>query len=190
MRKYMKLTSFIRSYKLALSTVCERSHNWKKIYVCKIVLPDKDESNKVEFVFSPKPIIESSDIGMSVSIKVGSIYKMSMPSTDLLLSCVNNEIIMTNDLINKEDISKEYINKKEKINDSGRFLIILENLLSKLEESHNEEVQPSFFEPALIESDMIDSISFNFEDDLAIFSINESNIYTNGSLTLFSDNNK
>ena len=47
----MKLTTFIKSYKIALANINDKVADWKDVYVGSILFPEKDEDT-LQFVFS------------------------------------------------------------------------------------------------------------------------------------------
>ena len=78
------------------------------------------------------------------------------------------------DIFGVENISGKPVIK---INDAGRVIVILDGLITQLE---------SILDTG-IESVHISSMSFNFDEDLAILKLNafRDEIYTNGNLILF-----
>lgn len=163
----MKLTTFIKSYKIALSGISEKVSSWPSIYLGQCIFPDKSNPEKISFIFSTGHAMQPGDMGISASVSVKAVEQTA--------GGLNSIAQMTADALDKDVMAREYINQKEKINEAGRVMVLLETLLTRL-----QALEPDTWEDAVL-----NDIAFNFDKDLANFRINNSDIYTNGSLVLF-----
>lgn len=163
----MKFTTFIKAYKLALSNIGSRTASWKGVYLGDVHFPENN--NRLVFIFSSGPFMELGDIGMSATLNIDSVEKLD--------GGLNSIAKMTGDALDKDVMAREYLSKNEKINECGRIMVLLETLLDRF-----KTVEPDKWESADIES-----VFFNFDKDLAEFSVDGVKIYTNGSLVLFGD---
>ena len=165
----MKFTTFIKAYKIALFNVNEKVSSWKNVFLGSIFFPEKDD-NTVRFIFTSGYNMQAGDIGISATLNVENIENLPKGGLSTIAE-------MTSDALDKDVMAREYINNGEKINEAGRMLVLLEILLSRLQT----------MEPDTWESAEIDSIIFDFDKDIAEFSIDNKRVYTNGSLVLFGD---
>lgn len=157
---YMRLLTFIKAYKIALYSISEKVSKWKDVYLGDVYFPGEHDipDTRVGFLFSNSQTMEPGAIGLSVALDIFGVENISGNIESLTLS--NGSI--------KPEI---------KINDAGRVIVILDGLITQLE---------SILDTG-IESVHISSMSFNFDEDLAILKLNafRDEIYTNGNLILF-----
>lgn len=162
----MKLTTFIKSYKIALANINDKVADWKDVYVGSILLPEKDE-NILRFIFSSGYNMQPGDMGISATINISSVEGIK--------GGLNTIEEMTMQVLDKDILAREYINHGEKINEAGRMMVLLETLLQRIQ----------IMELDRWETAEVKSISFNFDKDIAEFEIDDQIIYTNGCLVMF-----
>ena len=162
----MKLTTFIKSYKIALANINDKVTDWKDVYVGSILLPEKDE-NILRFIFSSGYNMQPGDMGISATINISSVEGIK--------GGLNTIEEMTMQVLDKDILAREYINHGEKINEAGRMMVLLETLLQRIQ----------IMELDRWETAEVKSISFNFDKDIAEFEIDDQIIYTNGCLVMF-----
>ena len=106
----MKLSTFIKSYSIALYSICCKVIDWDNIYFDSALYKSQDD--KITFIFSNSESTSLGSLGISVTLNTATI--------DSIHSGFEN-----NTLINEAipDV---------KVNDAGNFLIILNNLASHL----------------------------------------------------------
>lgn len=113
----MKLSTFIKSYKIALSSVCEKVGNWKAIYFTSISLNELDDT--VTFIFSDSDSMSPGSLGVSATFKVSAVESISggLDSIYLIDSIISNV----------------------KINDAGNVLVVLNNLMNHLKKLYSDD---------------------------------------------------
>jgi hypothetical protein len=164
----MKFTSFIKAYKVALASVCEKVSDWPKVYLGDLYLPDEDNPEKITFVFSNGPFMETGDLALSVSVNVfliDSYYKNDKRTF--------SELAEENSL-DKNDIIMHYIDTKENINETSRLLVLLEVVADKLNNIYENT-----------DSILLKDVFFKFNDDLIRFEFSDCAVTTNGCLIMF-----
>lgn len=164
----MKLTTFIKAYKIALFNISEKVIDWKGVYVGGVTFPEDNEL-KLNFTFTSGYNMQTGDIAISASLNIAHV--------EMLKGGLSTIAQMTTDSLDKDTMAKEYIKQGEKINEAGRMLVLLETLLSRL-----RTMKPDAWEDSIISS-----VVFNFDNDTAEFCIDGSRIYTNGCLLMFGD---
>ena len=165
----MKLTTFIKAYKIALFNVSEKVSSWKSVFIGSIFFPENDD-NTLKFIFTSGYSAQHGDIGISATLNIENIENLPKGGLSTIAE-------MTSDALDKDVMAREYINNGEKINEAGRMLVLLEILLLRLQT----------MEPDTWESAEIESLIFDFDKDIAEFSIDNKRVYTNGSLVLLGD---
>ena len=106
----MKLSTFIKSYSIALYSICCKVIDWDNIYFDSALYKSQDD--KITFIFSNSESTSLGSLGISVTLNTATIESI-------------HSGFENNTLIN-EAISDV------KVNDAGNFLIILNNLASHL----------------------------------------------------------
>ena len=106
----MKLSTFIKSYSIALYSICYKVIDWDNIYFDSALYKSHDD--KIIFIFSNSESTSLGSLGISVTLNTATIESIST-------GFENNTLI--NEAI--PDV---------KVNDAGNFLIILNNLASHL----------------------------------------------------------
>ena len=107
----MKLSTFIKSYSIALYSICCKVIDWDNIYFDSALYNSQDD-DKITFIFSNSESISLGSLGISVTFNIATIES---------IHGVFENNIMINEHI--QDV---------KVNDAGNFLIILNNLASHL----------------------------------------------------------
>lgn len=167
----MKLTTFIKAYKIALSNINDKVASWKSVYVGSILLPEKNDP-RLAFIFSTGHDMQAGELAMSVSLNENSLDRLDNTSKGL-----DSVSEITKNALDKDVLAREYKSRCEKINEAGRFVIVLEVLLDRL-----KSVEPDSWS----DSD-VSEIYFDFNKDLAEFCINGSRVYTDGQLLLLGE---
>lgn len=165
----MKFTTFIKAYKIALFNVNKKVSSWKNVFLGSVFFPE-NEDKTVKFIFTSGYNMQPGDIGISATLNVENIENLPKGGLRTIAE-------MTSDALDKDVMAREYISKGEKINEAGRMLVLLETLLLRLQT----------MEPDTWESSKIESMIFDFDKDIAEFSIDNKRVYTNGSLVLLGD---
>ena len=106
----MKLSTFIKSYSIALYSICCKVIDWDNIYFDSALYKSQDD--KITFIFSNSEFTSLGSLGISVTLNTATIESIHS-------GFENNTLI--NEAI--PDV---------KLNDAGNFLIILNNLASHL----------------------------------------------------------
>ena len=106
----MKLSTFIKSYSIALYSICCKVIDWDNIYFDSALYKSHDD--KITFIFSHSESTSLGSLGISVTLNTATIESIHS-------GFENNTLI--NEAI--PDV---------KVNDAGNFLIILNNLASHL----------------------------------------------------------
>ena len=165
----MKLTTFMKAYKIALSNIGDRVKDWSNVYLGDVQFPDDDRPDRITFVFSTGHDMQPGDMGLSAALPIIAV--------ESLKGGLNSIAKMTMDALDKDCLAREYINRKEKINDCGRVMVLLETMLERLKVMEEDRWG----------SAEITNIFFNFDKDLAEFIVDGMTIYTNGSLVLLGE---
>jgi hypothetical protein len=160
----MKFITFIKAYKIALDGISNRVKDWHNVYLSTIEFPKEDEV--LRFIFSDSYNAATGGLAISAALNTFQVelYKGGLGSVYHLLP---NEIL-----------AKEYVKRKEQINEAGRFLILLDCILDNFKKFKTDDY---------INSACIKDIEFNFESDVSKFTINDSFVYTNGIMTMAGD---
>jgi hypothetical protein len=155
----MKLTSFIKIYKIALSHIVDATKDWPRVYLGEVIFPGFVDvpKNKIRLVFASTSDMEPGSLGLQLSFNIESI--------DSLKGGLDNV-----------SVAKEYINSDVEINDAGRLLLVLENILN-----HYKSLYPDHYQD--IE---LNSFYFNFDKGTVVFdsNITDGPINTDGHLFL------
>lgn len=152
----MKLSTFIKSYKIALPSVCEKVSDWKSLYLGSVAFPDSDD--KITFIFSNSDSMTSGSLGVSATLSESSIESISGGLDNISLI---------------EEVPNV------KINDAGKFLVVLNNLVNHL---------MKLFDDKLVDVE-VNQLWFDHDNGLAHFELNKfkSEVQTDGRLFLFGD---
>lgn len=113
----MKLSTFIKSYKIALSSVCEKVNGWKAIYFTSLSFNELDDT--ATFIFSDNDSMSPGSLGISATLKESAIESISGGLDNLYLV--------------------DSIIPNVKINDAGNVLVILNNLMSHLKRLYYDD---------------------------------------------------
>lgn len=113
----MKLTTFIKSYKIALSSVCEKVSDWGAIYFTSISLNELDDT--VTFIFSDSNSMSPGSLGVSATFKVSVVESISGGLDSIYLI--------------------DSIIPSVKINDAGNVLVVLNNLMNHLKRLYSDD---------------------------------------------------
>ena len=150
----MKLSTFIKSYKIALSSVCEKVSDWKSLYLASVMFPDSDDN--ITFIFSNSDSMASGSLGVSATLSESSIESISGGLDSISL------------IEEAPDV---------KINDAGKFLVILNNLINHL---------MKLFSDKWVDIE-VSHLWFDYDKGLAYFKLDkfESVVQTDGKLFLF-----
>lgn len=106
----MKLSTFIKSYSIALYSICCKVIDWDNIYFDSALYKSQDD--KITFIFSNSESTYLGSLGISVTLNTATIESIHG-------GFENNALI--NEAI--PDV---------RVNDAGNFLIILNNLVNHL----------------------------------------------------------
>ena len=166
---FMKLITFIKSYKLALASVNSKVASWKGVYLGEVTFPENGNS-LIKFIFANDYEMKPGALGLSVAFSVEEIERI-----ENVYDGISDNYIL--DTIDKDAFAREYIKRGEKINEVSRLLIMLEILIKRLQLSN----------PDTYLSSELTELYFNFDDDHAEFVIDGKSIYTDGVLLLFGD---
>lgn len=150
----MKLSTFIKSYKIALSSVCEKVSDWESLYLVSVMFPDSDDN--ITFIFSNSDSMASGSLGVSATLSESSIESISGGLDSISL------------VEEAPDV---------KINDAGKFLVILNNLVNHL---------MKLFSDKWVDIE-VNQLWFDHDKGLAYFKLDkfESVVQTDGKLFLF-----
>lgn len=121
----IKLTTFIKAYKIALSNISDKVSKWNKVYLGDI---DFSNSENIVFIFTNSSTMEPGALGISAGLNIELVEKLKGGLDNIT-------------------ISKDYINTGAEINEVGRMLIVLDNLFQTL-----TNMGPDFWEDAKVKS--------------------------------------
>ena len=113
----MKLSTFIKSYKIALSSVCEKVNDWKAIYFTSISFNELDDT--ATFIFSDNDSMSPGSLGISATLKESAI--------ESIRGCLDSLYLVDSIIPNV------------KINDAGNVLVILNNLMNHLKRLYSDD---------------------------------------------------
>lgn len=165
----MKLTSFIKAYKVALSNLGPKVEHWQNVYLGCVDFPNESNQFRIVFTFSSGYLMSPGDLGITAAVSLYSIEQLK-GGLDSVMAITNGEV-------DKDTIARKYIERKEKINECGRVVVLLETLLNKVAEA----------EPDTWRDASITDMSYNFDQDTAMFCVNGVKIYTDGCLILLGE---
>jgi hypothetical protein len=111
----MKLSTFIKSYKLALYNIWHRISDWDNVFVHSVEFLD----DRVRFTFISTCTAEPGSIGIQLSL-----YGKQVDSVACGLDNLQFDVKLNN--------------KDNPINDFGRVLFTLENIASKFKQTYND----------------------------------------------------
>ena len=103
----MRLTTFIKSYKIALANINDKVADWKDVYVGSILFPEKDEDT-LQFIFSNGYNMQPGDIAISATVSISRV--------ECIKGGLNTIEEVTMKILDKDVLAREYINHGEKIN--------------------------------------------------------------------------
>ena len=155
----MKLSTFIKAYKIALSSVCVQIKDWKGVYIGSIIFPDA-EDNRVTFIFSSSADLEPGSLGVSASLSVDAVESIKGGLANIALA-------------------EEHITSNAKISDVGKVLIVLNNLSLRLRDLYQDDWS----------NIDITNVWFAPDRGFAYFELDrfKSTVQTDGQLFLFGD---
>lgn len=157
----MKLTTLLKSYKIALYEISRRVSDWDRVYIGTVEVPEKDKN--ITFIFSDTKDMSYGSIGLKVSFHTSKIE--SIPT------------------VWDDDVDKLKKSAPNEINDAGKFLIVILSMMQQVEKiaSSNDEV----------ERVEVISVYFNVDKNTVTFNLAFDNykmsICTDGDFYLFSE---
>lgn len=107
----MKFTTFIKAYKLVLSDIEKKVRDWNRVFITKVSFDDE----KLKMVFANNKDMSPGTIAMQTAVNYFTIE-----------NCIANA------LLDKLSISDAYADVVDEINDVGKFLSIMDFVLSQL----------------------------------------------------------
>lgn len=149
----MKLTTFIKSYKIALSQICDKVKDWPRVYFCDVQLMD---GGVTPFTFSNSSEMTLGALGITVSVNTFMVEMIPGGLDNIALS-------------------KDYMKPETEINEAGRVLIILDEVVKRF---RGDEYYP-------LEDLNLVSFSFNYDRNVAVIDTDKIRIYADGNLILF-----
>lgn len=157
----MKFTTFLKAYKIILSDIDKKVKDWDRVYLNTISF----DENTLQLIFSNSKLMEAGAMALQTSVNYFMIEKIKFG-------------------LDKLAISKEYADTVNEVNDVGKFLAILDFMLSQLNDMTEN-----------INNIILLDAYFDLDKDLAIFDleiIDNSNpfkitAYTDGKITMFSN---
>lgn len=132
----IKLSTLIKSFKIAISNIYEKTEKWEHVYLGDIIFPGEDDNpdDRITLMFSSTPDMQPGSIGISISMNVYSIDKLEGGMNYIS--------------------SSEFINSDCEINEVSNLIIVLGNLIETL----------SSIDSSYINNIKIKSVRFNFDD--------------------------
>ena len=109
----MKLTTFIKAYKLSLAEIANKVKDWKSVYFGTVDLPNETNENVV-ITFSSTSDMAPGSIGVTVAFNEKSVESLK-------------------DGISEPAIPKGYLDNVKSSNDAIRFLIALYKCYKQIE---------------------------------------------------------
>ena len=109
----MKFTTFIKSYKIAISQINDKVSDWEKVYIGEIIFPNTG-NYVIHFIFSSGYNMQPGDLAISVPVNSFNVEQLD--------GGLNGILQLTNGQYDACTLAREYIDAKEKINDVGRIL--------------------------------------------------------------------
>lgn len=160
----MKLTTFIQSYKLALSEIYSKTKNWDRVYLGEVEIPT-DENTIITFIFSTTPGMDTQSIGLKVGFNYHAV-----------------EAFMSD--LGKISVASEYIDRYSPINDIGRLLLVLEMLYENISSMQYQKCDLLSVRFDLEKSMAVFNFNFVDEEDYSM------SVYTDGNMLMFGDHHK
>jgi hypothetical protein len=102
----MKLTTFIKAYKIALCNVSEKVSSWKSVFIGGIFFPEND-NNTLKFIFTSGYSAQPGDIGISATLNIENVENLPKGGLSTIAE-------MTSDAFDNDIMAREYINNGEK----------------------------------------------------------------------------
>lgn len=106
----MKLSTFIRSYMIALYSICDKISDWKSAYLDSVSF--QHSNNRVLFTFSDNESFDPGSLCISVAINTSSVENIDC--------CLEDYLSMFSSI------------KQDKINYAFNILVILDSLASHI----------------------------------------------------------
>lgn len=159
----MNFTTFIKAYKIILAEIEKKVRDWNRVYLTDVLL---DDLPTLTLVFSNSSTMEAGAIAMRTAINVSLVEQLKLGLDSLPLY-------------------SEYAKIVEEINDVGKFIAVLDFVLSQVTKMVDD-----------ITKDVnVTRVYFDLENNLAVFDLLLSKddeqysitIHTNGNLAMFSD---
>lgn len=162
----MKFTTFIRAYKVILSDISKRVKDWDRVFVTQAQFDD----SKLQLVFS-----DSKDMSPG-AIALRTTFNYVAVSKDLKWAAFN---------IGKLSIADTYTNLISEVNDAGKFISILDFVLSQLKGIvDNVEKDVQMFDLYFDTVNNLIVFGLSLTDEYETFMVT---LRTDGHVTMFSD---
>ena len=157
----MKFTTFLKAYKIILSDIDKKVKDWDRVYLNTISF----DENTLRLIFSNSKLMEAGAIALQTAVNYSMIEKLKFG-------------------LEKIEISKEYADAINEVNDVGKFLAILDFMLSQFNDMTED-----------INNIILLDAYFDLDKNLAVFDlkiIDDPNTfkltaYTDGKITMFSN---
>ena len=169
----MKFTTFIRAYKIILSDISKKVKDWDRVFITQAQFDD----SKLQLVFS-----NSKDMSPG-AIALRTTFNYSVVSKNLKWAAFSIDELASG--IEKLSIADTYANLISEVNDAGKFISILDFVLSQLKDIVGD-----------VENDvqMLD-VYFDTVNNLVVFGLSLTDEFetfmvtlrTDGHVTMFSD---
>lgn len=162
----MKFTTFIRAYKVILSDISKRIKDWDRVFVTQAQFDD----SKLQLVFSDSKDMSPGAIALRTTFNYGAVSK------DLKWAALN---------IGKLSIADTYTNLINEVNDAGKFINILDFVLSQLKcIVDNVEKDAQMFDLYFDTVNNLIVFGLSLTDEFETFMVT---LRTDGHVTMFSD---
>lgn len=161
----MKVTTFIRAYKIILSDINQKIRDWERVFITNVSF----DSNKLQIVFADNRDMLPGTIVMRTALEYGLVDRLKLG-------------------IDKFPISGAYADAIEEVNDAGKFISILDFTLSQLKTMVNDiEKDAHLLDVYFDTANNFVIMGLSLTDEFEAFKLT---LRTDGKLTMFSEYNE
>lgn len=161
----MKVTTFIRAYKIILSDIEKKVRDWERVFIIDVSF----DSNKLQIVFADNKDMVPGTIAMRTALEYGLVDRLKLGTSKL-------------------PIISAYADAIDEVNDVGKFMSVLDFTLSQLKTMVNDIEKDAHL--LGIYFDTVNNFAvmdLSLTDEFETFKLT---LRTDGKLTMFSEYNE